>query len=30
MRFALMLEPQQGLSYEHQSQIAQRAEALGF
>ncbi len=30
MRFALMLEPQQGLSYEHQSRIAKRAEALGF
>ena len=30
MRFALMLEPQQGLSYEHQARIAKRAEALGF
>ena len=30
MRFALMLEPQQGLSYEEQSQIARLAEEVGF
>lgn len=30
MRFALMLEPQQGLSYEEQLQIARTAEAAGF
>ena len=30
MRFALMIEPQQGLSYAEQLAIARRAEALGF
>ncbi|HYM83805.1 MAG TPA: TIGR03560 family F420-dependent LLM class oxidoreductase [Candidatus Dormibacteraeota bacterium] len=30
VRFALMLEPQQGLSYEDQLTIARRAEAAGF
>ena len=30
MRFALMIEPQQGLSYADQLAIAQRAEAAGF
>ncbi len=30
MRFALMLEPQQGLSYEDQLAIARRAESAGF
>ncbi len=30
MRFALMLEPQQGLSYDEQLAIARRAEAAGF
>lgn len=30
MRFALMIEPQQGLSYEEQLAIARRAEAAGF
>jgi alkanesulfonate monooxygenase SsuD/methylene tetrahydromethanopterin reductase-like flavin-dependent oxidoreductase (luciferase family) len=30
MRFALMLEPQQGLSYEDQLAIARHAEAVGF
>lgn len=30
MRYALMIEPQQGLSYEEQLAIARRAEALGF
>jgi alkanesulfonate monooxygenase SsuD/methylene tetrahydromethanopterin reductase-like flavin-dependent oxidoreductase (luciferase family) len=30
MRFALMLEPQQGLTYEEQLAIARRAEAAGF
>lgn len=30
MRFALMIEPQQGLSYEEQRAIARRAEAAGF
>ena len=30
MRFSLMIEPQQGLSYAEQLAIAQRAEALGF
>jgi F420-dependent oxidoreductase-like protein len=30
MRFALMLEPQQGLTYAEQLAIAQRAEAAGF
>ncbi len=30
MRFALMLEPQQGLSYAEQLAIAQHAEAVGF
>ncbi|MDQ3127471.1 MAG: TIGR03560 family F420-dependent LLM class oxidoreductase [Chloroflexota bacterium] len=30
MRFALMIEPQQGLSYAEQLAVVQRAEALGF
>ena len=30
MRFALMIEPQQGLSYDDQLAIARRAEATGF
>lgn len=30
MRFALMIEPQQGLTYDEQLAIAQRAEAVGF
>ena len=30
MRFALMIEPQQGLSYDDQLAIVQRAEAVGF
>lgn len=30
MRFALMIEPQQGLSYAEQLAVAQRAEAAGF
>jgi len=30
MRFAIMLEPQQGLSYADQLAVAQRAEAAGF
>ena len=30
MRFALMIEPQQGLTYEDQLAIARRAEAAGF
>ena len=30
MRFALMIEAQQGLTYEHQLAIARRAEAAGF
>src|SRR3954462_10981232 len=30
MRFALMIEPQQGLSYADQLAIVQRAEAVGF
>ena len=30
MRFALMIEAQQGLSYEDQLSIARRAEAAGF
>ena len=30
MRFALMIEAQQGLTYEHQLEIALRAEAAGF
>jgi F420-dependent oxidoreductase-like protein len=30
MRFALMIEPQQGLSYEEQLAIVQRAESVGF
>ena len=30
MRFALMLEPQQGMSYDDQLAIARRAEAAGF
>ena len=30
MRFALMIEAQQGLSYEDQLAIARRAEAAGF
>src|SRR6266550_935307 len=30
MRFALMIEPQQGLSYVEQLSIVQRAEAVGF
>src|SRR5918995_1849940 len=30
MRFALMIEAQQGLSYEEQLSIARRAEAAGF
>jgi F420-dependent oxidoreductase-like protein len=30
MRFALMIEPQQGLSYAEQLAIVQRAEAVGF
>ena len=30
MRFALMIEPQQGLSYAEQLEIARRAEAAGF
>jgi F420-dependent oxidoreductase-like protein len=30
MRFALMIEPQQGLSYDDQLAIARRAESLGF
>jgi F420-dependent oxidoreductase-like protein len=30
MRFSLMIEPQQGLTYAEQVAIAQRAEALGF
>ncbi len=30
MRFALMIEPQQGLSYAEQLAIVQRAESLGF
>ena len=30
MRFALMIEPQQGLTYADQLAIVQRAEAVGF
>jgi len=30
MRFALMIEAQQGLSYEDQLAIARRAESAGF
>ncbi len=30
MRFALMIEPQQGLSYDEQRAIVQRAESVGF
>ena len=30
MRFALMIEPQQGLTYAEQLAIVQRAEAAGF
>ena len=30
MRFALMIEPQQGLSYLEQLEIARTAEAAGF
>ncbi|HKG56802.1 MAG TPA: TIGR03560 family F420-dependent LLM class oxidoreductase [Candidatus Limnocylindrales bacterium] len=30
MRFALMIEPQQGLTYEEQLAVARRAEAAGF
>jgi F420-dependent oxidoreductase-like protein len=30
MRFALMIEPQQGLTYEEQLAIVQRAESVGF
>src|SRR4051794_646491 len=30
MRFALMIEPQQGLTYEEQLAVVQRAEAAGF
>ena len=30
MRFCLMIEAQQGLSYEDQLGLARRAEALGF
>ena len=30
MRFALMIEPQQGLTYDEQLEIARRAEAVGF
>src|ERR1700741_1140317 len=30
MRFALMIESQQGLSYEHHLAIVRRAEAAGF
>jgi len=30
MRYALMLEPQQGLSYEEQREIAVLAESVGF
>ena len=30
MRFALMIEPQQGLSYADQLAIVQRAESVGF
>ena len=30
MRFALMIEPQQGLSYDEQLAVARRAEAAGF
>jgi F420-dependent oxidoreductase-like protein len=30
MRFALMIEPQQGISYEEQLAVAQHAEAAGF
>ena len=30
MRFALMIEPQQGLTYEEQRSVARRAEAAGF
>jgi F420-dependent oxidoreductase-like protein len=30
MRFALMIEPQQGLTYEHQLAVARHAEAAGF
>ena len=30
MRFALMIEPQQGLSYDEQLAVVQRAEAVGF
>src|SRR5258708_25504959 len=30
MRFALMIEPQQGLSYAEQLAIVQRAESVGF
>jgi alkanesulfonate monooxygenase SsuD/methylene tetrahydromethanopterin reductase-like flavin-dependent oxidoreductase (luciferase family) len=30
VRFALMIEPQQGLTYEEQLEIARRAERLGF
>lgn len=30
MRFALMIEPQQGMTYEQQLAVAQRAEAAGF
>ena len=30
MRFALMIEPQQGLTYDDQLAIVRRAESLGF
>ena len=30
MRFALMIEPQQGLTYEEQLAVARHAEAAGF
>ena len=30
MRFALMIEPQQGLTYDEQLAITRRAEAAGF
>ena len=30
MRFALMIEPQQGLTYDEQLAVARRAEAAGF
>ena len=30
MRFALMIEPQQGLAYDEQVAVVQRAEQVGF